>query len=457
MNDASPTPSPHARLNPLVSGPILPTLARLTLPTTVATAGTALVAIAETAYVGRLGTEPLAAMALVFPMVMLMQMTSSGAMGGGVSAAVSRALGNGDEARASALAVHAAVIGLVAGVGFAVALLAFGPALYRLMGGQGGALAQAIAYSNTVFLGAISVWITNSMAAVIRGTGNMLVPSATIFLVAAMQIVIGGTLGLGLGPFPRLGMPGIALGQVVAFTTGAVVLLWFLLSGRGRLKLRVREVALQRSMFSDILKVGLPACLSPLQSVLVILVFASLVARFGTQALAGYGIGSRLEFLLMPIAVSIGVASVPMVGMAIGAGDVDRARRVAWTAASVAGGFLGSAGILVGIFPDLWARLFTSDPVVLDAAHHYLRWIGPSYLFFGVGIGLFFGSQGAGNVIGPVTASSVRLLIIAGVGWWVMSIGAPLWVLFAVAGCGTAAYGILTAVIVYFTPWRARR
>lgn len=459
MNDPHPViSSPHAaRAHVLLRGPILPTLLRLTLPTTAATGGTALVAIAETSYVGRLGIEPLAAMALVFPMVMLMQMMSAGAMGGGVSSAVSRALGTGDEQRANTLAMHAAVIGALIGLSFMALFLTFGPALYFLLGARNGVLAQAVAYSNTVFAGTAAVWLLNTFASVIRGTGNMVVPSATLLGVALLQIGIGGGLGLGLGPLPQLGMPGIAIGQVTAFSVGFLVLLWFLGSGRGRLKLRIRGVVFERALFADILKVGLPSCLSPLQSVLVMMVFAALVAGFGTQALAGYGIGARLEFLLMPIAVSIGVASVPMVGMAIGAGDVARARRVAWTASFLAATLIGAMGIVVALFPDLWVRLFTSDPLVREVARQYLHWAGPSFAFYGIGIGLYFASQGAGNMFGPVAASTVRLLVIAGGGWWLTVSGEPLWTLFAVIGLATTAYGILAAVMVHFTPWKAQR
>ena len=90
-------------------------------------------------------------------------------------------------------------------------------------------------------------------------------------------------------------------------------------------------MALTREMFFDILRVGALASFSPLQTVLTVLILTRLVAGFGTEALAGYGIGARLEFLLVPIAFAVGVACVPMVGMAIGARDVARARRVAWT------------------------------------------------------------------------------------------------------------------------------
>jgi MATE family, multidrug efflux pump len=329
MSDAASGDRRALQANPLLTAPILPTLVRLTLPNTVAMLATALVAIAETSYIGRLGTVPLAAMALVFPMIMLTQMMSAGAMGGGVSSAISRALGQGDARRAQALAQHAVLIGLAAGLAFTAFFLLLGPPIYRVLGGEGAALREAIAYSNMVFSGAAAIWLVNTLASVVRGTGNMLVPSVILLAVAALQIAVGGVLGLGLGPFPRLGMPGVAIGQVGAFALGALALFAFLRSGRGRLTLRLSGVALEREMFVDILKVGALACLSPLQSVLTILIFTGLVARFGTQALAGYGIGARLEFLLVPIAFSIGVACVPMVGMAVGAGDVARARRVA--------------------------------------------------------------------------------------------------------------------------------
>jgi Na+-driven multidrug efflux pump len=306
-----------------------------------------------------------------------------------------------------------------------------------------------------VFCGAAAIWLVNTLASVVRGTGNMLVPSATLLGVAVLQIAIGGSLGLGLGPFPRLGMPGVAIGQIAAFLAGLLVLLWFLLSGRGRLTLRLSGVPVRREMLVDILKVGALACLSPLQTVLAILVFTALVARFGTQALAGYGIGARLEFLLVPIAFSIGVASVPMVGMAIGAGDVARARRVAWTAGLVSGAGLGVVGLIVSATPQAWTFLFSDDPAVLAAAHIYLRCAGPAFVFFGLGLSLYFASQGAGRVLGPVLAGTLRLVLVAGGGWWLTMIGAPLWTLFALVGFAMVVYGTATAAGVYFSRWRA--
>ena len=183
-----------------------------------------------------------------------------------------------------------------------------------------------MAYADVAFLGSVFLWLVNTFSSVIRGSGNMRVPSATLLLVAVAQVLVGGALGLGWGPFPRLGMAGVAAGQVVANAVGAVFLLAYLASGRARVQLRVRGTPLQWPLARDILRVGAVACLSPLQTVLTILILTRLVSHFGTDALAGYGIGTRLEFLLIPIAFAVGVASVPLVGMAIGAGKVARAR-----------------------------------------------------------------------------------------------------------------------------------
>lgn len=439
--------------HPLVGGPILGTLLRLALPNVLAMAAAAAVGIGETFYVGRLGIDALAAMALVFPFVMLTQMFSAGAMGGGVSSAISRALGAGHRERAQVLALHALAIGAAGGVLFTAVFLAFGPALYRLLGGEGAVLAQARLYSGTVFCGALAIWLTNTQISILRGTGDMKRPSLTILLSALGQIALGAGLGLGLGPLPRWGMAGVALGQVIAQAVAALALFAYLRSARSPLPLRLRGIAWRHELFHDILKVGALACLSPLQTVLIILIVTGLAARFGVEALAGYGIGARLEFLLVPIAFGVGVAAVPMVGMAIGAQRVERARRVAWAAGAVSAAVLGVIGCVVALWPDLWAGLFTRSEGALEAARLYLRWAGPAYPLFGLGLTLYFASQGSGKVLGPVLAATLRLVVVAVGGWLLVRFDAPLAALFGLVGCAMAAYGIVTGWAVHRTPW----
>ena len=448
--DAAPVSAP---INSLVTSPILPTLLRLALPNTIAMFGSTLVAVAETSYIGRLGTEPLAGIALVFPFAMLTQMMSAGAMGGGVSSAISRALGAGNRDRAATLALHAAIIGACGGLFFTAMMLLFGRQFFMLLGGRGRVLEEACHYSQVLFSGAIAIWLVNTLASVLRGTGDMRLPSMTLIGAAVVQIIVGGTLGLGLFGLPQFGMRGVAAGQLTAFALGAIFLAWYLISGQSRLKLNFSAFTFQRGMFFDILKVGAVACLSPLQSVLTILIFTKILAGFGTETLAGYGMGSRLEFLLIPIAFAFGVASVPMVGMAVGAGLVARARRVAWTAAAVAGLSVGLVGLVVAIKPALWVSLFTRDPGVTAAAYSYFAWAGPAFAFFGIGTCLYFSSQGAAKVGGPVLASTLRLLTVGIGGWWLASIDAPAWTLFALVGGAMIVFGLSTAASVHLTRW----
>src|SRR5437763_7163963 len=198
--DAAPVGAPA---NTLLTSPILPTLLRLALPNAFAMVGIALVTVAETSYIGRLGTEPLAGIALVFPFAMLTQMMSAGAMGGGVSSAISRALGAGDKTRAATLALHAAIIGLCAGVFFTIIMLLFGREFFALLGGRGRVLDEACAYSNVLFAVASTIWLVNTFASVLRGTGDMRLPSLTLIAAGLVQIIIGGTFGLGLAGMPQ--------------------------------------------------------------------------------------------------------------------------------------------------------------------------------------------------------------------------------------------------------------
>src|SRR5438874_7424974 len=447
-----PPPAPLAR-NALVDGPILRTLLWLAWPNVIALSAGTCVVIAETSYIGRLGVESLAAMALVFPFVILTMTMSGGAMGGGVASAVARALGAGDVDRASTLAAHALLIGVCFGLTFMLGMLIFGPSLLELLGGRGRVLAYAIGYAQIFFGGAVVPWLMNSMAGILRGTGNMKLPSLMMLTSAACQIILGGTLGLGLGPIPQFGMRGVAAGSLIAYLISISVMAWYLFSGRARVIPKIRGLRIRRAMFFDILKVGAVACFSPLQSVLTISIFTHMLAQFGTEVLAGYGIGARLEFMLTSIAFAVGIASVPMVGMAIGADRVARARRIALVAGCVAFLSVGIVATVIAVFPDLWVDIFTRDPGVRAASRQYLSTAAPMYAFIGLSISMYFSSQGASKVLGPVLAQPARLIFVAAGGWWLSRHDATAANFFALAAASMVLLGVLSAVSVVLTRW----
>jgi putative MATE family efflux protein len=437
--------------SPLLAAPVIPTLARLAAPGIALALFQTAVSVADTHYVGRLGTEALAGLALVFPMVMLLQMTSAGAMGGGVSSAVARALGAGHADGARRLVVHALLIALGGGLVFTVLLLAFGRGLYGLLGGRDGALEQALAYSHILFGGAVLVWIANTLASLLRGSGNTLAPALALAGAALVQIPLSGALTLGWGPFPQWGIAGTATSYVVAF--GVASLAMALAVWRSRLRPRRDDLRLESRLFRDILRVGAISSVSALQTVLTAVVLTGFVARFGTAALAGYGVGVRLELLQVPIVFAIGQALVVMVGTNVGAGQATRAKRIAWTGTAAAMAVCLAIGWTVAVYPPLWIHIFSDDAAVVELGSLYMRIVAPLYPLFGAGVTLYFASQGSGQVLRPVLAGTARLVLVVTGGALVMQLGGPLWALFAVIALGLTVFGGLTAWVVYRARW----
>jgi putative MATE family efflux protein len=403
----------------LLEGPILPTLARLAAPNVLLVLVQTLVSIIETWLAGRLGTTSLAALALVFPFAILMQMMSAGAMGGGVSSAVARALGAGDVARAEALIVHAIVVALGMAAAFTLIFAIGGPAIFRTLGADADVLPEAVRYADILFGGAFTIWLANMLANVVRGSGNMVLPSFMLIVAATIQVSLAACLMLGLGPFPRLGLAGAGLAQVIAFGAGAIIVGAYLLSGRGGL--RLKAAPLRATLFWDILRVGAIACVSSLQSALTVTVISGYVAAYGTAALAGYGVGARLEFMQVPLIFAIGATLVAMVGANVGAGNWERARRIAWSGGLTAAAVTAAIGTFTALFPGLWVGLFTTDPDAYETGSRYLRIAGPFYGFLGLGFALYFASQGMARVLGPVLAGTARLAVVVVGGWAVVA------------------------------------
>ncbi len=440
---------PRTRL--LLQGPILPTLLRLASPNVLVMVAQSATGLIETYFVARLGTEALAGMALVFPCLMLMQMISAGAMGGGISSAIARALGAGRREEADALVLHGLVIQVALGAAFSVLMLAFGEPIYRALGGRGGELPAALAYSNVVFAGNVLLWSMNGLANVIRGTGNMLVPALVICIGVVVLVPLSPCLIFGIGPFPALGIAGGGVALVLFNAAGTGVLAWYVLSGRNLA--RLRPVRLRWSLFRDILRVGAVASLTSAQTNVIIALSTALVATAGADAVAGYGTAARLEYLLVPLVFGLGAPLVAMVGTGIGAGHYERALRVAFIGGAVAFAVTESIGIAAAVWPRAWLGLFSTEPRLLDTGSAYLRTVGPFYGFFGLGLALYFASQGAGRLFWPLMAGFVRMLVALGGGWLALRAAGSVTWLFAAQALGLVLYGAVVVAAVRSGVW----
>ncbi|MBC9206465.1 MATE family efflux transporter [Roseomonas aerophila] len=451
MNDAALVPPPvvaparPSRRDLFLGGPIGATLFLLSWPNVLVNLAQASTGLVETWWLSYLGTDALAGMAIVFPVVMLMQMMSGGAIGGGIASAIARAIGGGRQAEADALVLHALVINLALGAVFSVLVLGFGPSLYRALGGDGAVLDVALAYSNVVFAGIVLLWVMNGLASIIRGTGNMLVPALAICGGVLVLVPLSPLLIFGIGPFPRLGVAGGGVALLLYYLGATVFFAWYILSGRN--PARFRLVPLRGRLFGEILRVGGLAALTSLQTNLTIAITTALVGRwFGPADIAGFGTAARLEYLLMPLVFGIGSSLVAMVGMNIGAGQERRALRIAFTGGIAAFAITEAIGVAAAIWPEAWLGLFGSDPAMLAAGSAYLRIVGPFYGFYGLGFALYFACQGAGRLLWPLLAGLLRLVIAAAGGWLMLGLtGSETW-LYAALALGLIVYGaIITA------------
>jgi len=452
---SAPAVAHSPRTQMLLHGPIVPTLLRLAWPNVLVMLAQASTGLIETWFVARLGTDALAGMALVFPGFMMMQMLSGGAMGGGISSAIARALGARRREDADALVLHAVIINVSLGLTFSALALLFGPSLYRALGGEGGSLEAALRYSNVVFAGTSLVWLLNALANVIRGTGNMFVPALAICIAVALLIPLSPCLIFGLGPFPALGIAGG--GVAVVFTTAltASVLGWYILSGRSLVRFRL--VRLRWALFYEILRVGGVASVTTLQTTLTIALTTALVgAAAGPDAIAGFGTGGRLEYLLVPLVFGLGAPLVALVGTNIGAGQPARALRIALIGGALAFALTESIGVAAAVWPRAWLELFGHDPRMLATGSAYLRTVGPVYGFFGLGLALYFASQGAGRLFWPLFAGMLRLLIAIGGGWIALRTSGSLGGVFAALGVALLAYGMTMAAAIGSGAWFRR-
>jgi len=440
------------RTRALLESPIVPTMLRLALPNVTVMVMQAAIGLIETYFVAKLGTDALAGVALVFPLLMLIQMVSAGAMGGGILSAVARTLGSNRRDDANVLVWHAVAIAVALGVLTTAAALAGGPRLYALMGGREGSLAAALTYSNLIFLGAIPLWLYNSLAAVIRGTGNMIVPASVTVIGALVLLPLSPALIFGLGPLPHLGIAGGAAAVVAFYTVGSVIFATYLWSGRGVLKPSLRPPALAWKPTREILRVGAVSSLVSVSTNVSVATATGLAGAFGPAAVAGYGTGARLEYLLVPLVFGLGAPLAAMVGTAIGAGRRERAIRVAWIGALVASVLTETIGVAAAVFPHAWLSLFGDDPTMTAVGAHYLRVVGPFYGFFGMGLALYFASQGAGRLGWPLLAAMLRMTI-AAVGGWLAVQTLGLTGLFLALGLALAEFGLLTAIAIAAGAW----
>ncbi|MFO1158647.1 MAG: MATE family efflux transporter [Reyranellaceae bacterium] len=419
MTDAAikPAAAPSARTRLLLEGPIVPTVLRIATPNlAVNVILIAVTASVDAHFVGTLGLDALAGLALVFPFLMLMQQMANMAMGGAIAASIARTLGAGRTEDAHALACHALVIAAGAAALFSAAFLLGGPALYRLLGERGRVLAAALEYSNAIFAGAIAYWLLGALTSIVRGTGHAAVLAWVYIAAEALHIALVPLLVFGWGPVPALGITGAGLATVISFLASATALAVYLASGRTAITLSFANMRFERRLFGEILKVGAPMSLAPVLNNAALAALTTYAGVLGATSLAAFGTAVRLEYLLYPLNFSMGAAVLAMMSSNIGARQFARAARIAWIALGLSASAMASVSVLAIAAPGLWMGLFSDDAKILADGTLYLAIVGIAYPFVS-GTLLNSAFQSTRQPQWPLIAMSCRLAVVLLGGW----------------------------------------
>jgi putative MATE family efflux protein len=436
-----------ARTKLLLEGPILPTLLRLAAPNILNLLAFAGVITFDGFFLGRIGTNALAGASLAFPWVMLVLQSTNSGMGIGVSSAVARALGAGQRDRANDLVFHAFLLALALGAIFSTVMLLGAPFLFQWMGGRDEMLADALAYANVTLGGAVCICVLNLLGNAVRGTGNMSLHASVLVGCVVAHIALSPVLIFGFGPIPALGPAGAGWGLVLPFAGGSVAMILYLRSSATIVRLNFRGVTLRWELFADILKVGVPGLINSAITNLSVVMLTGIAGQLGRETAIGYAMGARLEYILQPVAFGFGTAIVAMVGTNWGARQYRRARQIAWTGAATVAALCGSIGLIVASHPALWLGMFSDDADVSKIGALYLRIVGPAYVCFGLGLALFFVTQGVGRGVAAMNANAMRMIASAGGG-----IVAIYWFGLGVAGffaAVAAGFCLYAALLVY--------
>lgn len=426
---------------------------RLATPTTLVMLVAATSNVLATYYVSRLGADAIAAMSLVFPIALLATTSMAGGLGAGASSAIARALGAGRRHDAGQLAEHALMLAVVLGIVFGVGIGAGAPVVFRLMGGRDAVLDGAVAYARILFGGAVITFVGSMFDSLLRGEGNVRVPATWATTSLVLQILVTPVCMFRLG----LGLEGAPIAILTCQGIATLARARFVLGGQGIVKPRPWPRPLRSAPVRDLLRVGIPASLSSTVTYLGMMVLTGVFARFGTADLAAYGLGTRLDFILLTFVFGFGAAVLTLVGMATGARRSDLVLTYVVQAGIIIVGMLLVPAILLWWRPEWWLGLFTTDPTVLEVGGSYFRIVGPSYPLLGVAMVASFAFQGLGRATLPLMWMIVRVLAVVGssvvgtrwFGWGPQAV-------FGTIAAGNGVSGLVLAGLFFRTVQRVR-
>ncbi len=353
-------------------GPVVNNLLLLSWPMIVMESLFVISQVVDMIWIGRLGPSSIAGVGVANIVVMLVMSMDFGLIVG-VRAMVARFVGAGDMKTANHVAAQALVLSASWGALMMTVGILFAEPIMHIFGLEADVIDQGMAYMRVMFAGWIAMDVLVMALYVIQSAGDTIRPMMIEGFLRIIHVTLCPFLVLGIGIFPKMGVSGAALSNVISQCLGAVICLWLLFGGYTRLHLSRSDFRVDFNIIWRILKIGVPALVMNFQRSFGTFILTWLIAPFGTLAVAAHSLASRLEMFVMMPGFALGMGAGVLVGQNLGAGQPERSEKSAWVAVGILQAFMTVGSVVVLI----WARnimgVFTTDPDLLELGSAFIR------------------------------------------------------------------------------------
>ncbi len=387
-------------------------------------------------WVGKLGTAAMAGVGIAGVAVQIVFMMIFSLMVG-MRAMVARFIGAGDAEGANHVAQQTFIISAGFAALMAVIGVFFAEVILGLFGLEADVVREGVAYMRIMFVGSVAMSVRLMADASMQASGDVVTPMRIAIFYRLFHVALSPFLIFGWWIFPPMGVSGAAITNVISQSLGTAVGLWFLFTGRTRLKLSLRDFHLDLSIIRRILRIGLPALVSGVQRSLSQFILMWIIAPFGTAAIAAHTVGQRVEMFLMMPGMAFGMAAGVLVGQNLGAGKPERAERGVWLAVALVEAIMVTVSVVMVIWAVSIVRVFNSDPEYVEIASTFLRIAVAGYIVIGFMVVLMSALQGAGDTVPGMIINIVIM--------WAISL--PL-AYFLPKFTGVGVYGVRWAMVV---------
>lgn len=361
-------------------------------------------------WVGKLGSVAIAAVGISGMAVMMMNSMLMG-LAQGMRAVIARFVGAQDYKGANHSAQQAFVICFVISIIMAIIGMFYADGILRLLGLDEDVIAEGAVYMRIIFVGSLSMTFRMLIESIMQASGDTVSPMIQTLIYRVFHVVLCPFLIFGWWIFPEMGLAGAAWTNVISQSLGTGIGLWYLFSGRTRVRMTFKNFSLDFSMMWRIIRIGIPALISGLQRSFIQMILVSFIVPFGTIAVAAHTLNQRIEMILFMPCFALGMAAGVLAGQNLGAGQPERAQKGSWIAVLMVEGLMIVFVIFILLGGEILIKLFTSEPDLVEMSATFLRVATAGYILMGFGAVFMNALQGAGDTVPPMLTSVLVVIV----------------------------------------------